>query len=76
MRRRGENTVMPICKRCGKIVPWISRRGLCYACGAKAYAENIKQLVEKKGDYYEKWLKGITRGVKKELEKAKKNAEV
>jgi hypothetical protein len=35
----------------------------CVACGCKALAANIREIHQKSGPYYERWLSGIIRGV-------------
>lgn len=50
------------CKNCGKILDRKTKSGLCLDCALKKQIEIIKQLKEKKGEYYEKWKIGIIRG--------------
>lgn len=45
------------CKVCGRKTS-LSQHGLCYDCSIKRVIENIKQLKEKYGPYYERWAKG------------------
>jgi ribosomal protein L37E len=50
---------MAKCKRCGKEVEHVSNRGLCSDCGMGAVQEAAKQMHEKKGPIYEKYLARI-----------------
>lgn len=47
------------CKQCGAKMYKKTESGLCIECVLKNMKENIKQLREKKGEYYEKWRQGI-----------------
>ena len=49
-----------VCRRCGKPLPsGSSRRSYCADCSIKVTMEAIKQMVEKKGPYYQKWKAGM-----------------
>jgi ribosomal protein L37E len=45
---------MTVCKRCGREVEHVSKKGLCIDCGMGAVQEAAKQMQEKKGPIYEK----------------------
>jgi len=61
---------MKRCKICGREFPddEISHRGICVRCGFKRMRESIKQLQEKRGEIYERWLKRWKEGVRRKLE--------
>jgi len=46
-----------VCKRCGKrkLKSKLSKRGICYECGFKTILNNVRQMKEKKGPYYDHW---------------------
>ena len=47
---------MPICKRCNKEAEHLSKRGLCMDCGMGAVQEAARQMHERKGPIYKKYL--------------------
>lgn len=66
------------CKECGKAREQepgrlLSATGLCYVCGVKRREENIRQLIDKQGDYFEHYVRRsymAARRMKLRLEKA------
>lgn len=57
---------MKVCKRCGREVEHVSRRGLCESCSMTLLLNAIRSLKEKKGITYDKWLRGVGRAMEKE----------
>jgi len=55
------------CKRCGKEVPWLSKRGLCMDCGPAVLAEVVEQLRERRGPYYERWKRSLEKSMLRAL---------
>ena len=47
------------CKECGKQLPHKTRSGLCTECAIRHTIENAKQLKQKKGKYYKRWVQGM-----------------
>jgi len=52
-----------ICKTCGRLTRRRSVYGNCPRCGIENVKKNIRQLKEKKGEWYEKWRKNLLRAV-------------
>lgn len=50
------------CKRCND-KGHLSKRGLCFDCSTSIQATQQKQLKEKRGEHYDKWKKGILKGL-------------
>ena len=57
-----------VCCRCGKFLPHgPSKSGYCADCSVEVIRESIKQMMEKKGPYYEKWKASMRRWVRELL---------
>jgi len=61
------------CKDCGRYFKKeeLSSSGLCTECYLKHIFENVKNLREKKGPYYERWRAGIISFYNKLIEESK-----
>lgn len=49
------------CKMCGKFGVISRRSGLCPKCQVEKMKENLRQIRERKGVFYEKWKERISR---------------
>jgi len=58
------------CKGCGTVLfkEDLNRKGYCRKCAVKRLVNSIDNMIERKGEFYEKWLKNIRRALNK-LEK-------
>ena len=63
------------CRICGTALKCRTKSGLCDSCRIAVLVENIRQLRLKKGEFYEKWKRGMLEYAEKLLEngKAKKH---
>lgn len=61
------------CKGCGKVFEkrLLSRKGYCRICAFKRWQENARQMIEKKGPYYERWKEAHAAGLERYLERLK-----
>jgi len=55
------------CKHCGKTRYSLSARRLCPDCAISRQLESAKQLREKSGPIYEKWIRGRQESAKRLL---------
>jgi len=51
------------CKRCGELRE-VSKRGLCRDCGFALMQDAVRQLQEKRGPVYEKWVTRTVSGMR------------
>jgi len=57
-RKRGRPVKIKVCRGCGR--EFTKHRGAyCIECSMKRLIENVRQLHEKKGPWYEKWRQGM-----------------
>jgi len=49
------------CVRCNKFIDYRSKTKLCPKCSLKKIKGVNKQLIEKKGHYYNRWYDGLSK---------------
>jgi hypothetical protein len=59
------------CRICGAELKCKTKSGLCDSCRIAVLVENIRQLREKQGEFYEKWKRGMVRYAEKLLSNGK-----
>lgn len=62
INNRPSHEMVGECKHCGKFTN-ISRRRICVICGDERATTERIQLKDKKGEHFDKWKKGILKGI-------------
>jgi len=63
------------CRICGQPLKCKTKSGLCDSCRIAVLVENIRQLRQKQGEFYEKWKRGMLKYAERLIQngKAKKH---